>query len=1085
MSLDSASEYALSFSEDAVHLQRREKTAGDAGAPGAWRHLGSVEFDSTAFHDEFALLRGMAQAEGAAADDAPLPVTLLIPDDQILYTTLSIAPGADREKAVARALDGLTPYAIEDLAFDWEGDGDSVRVAAVARQTLREASDFARQYGFDGQVFRAMPGNDNFSGEPVFALLAPARARPAMDPARAGVTAAALMIEPDPQEDSLQEDAPQAELDLGADEAEVAADVGADIGVAAKVEMPEAAPAPASAEAASETAAAETVAEAVAVATEAAEAVAAPAAIDEPAAASPAETTAETTPETTADAAKAPPVVRHAPARPVPGKPEPAISRAAMNPRAQAVHDRAAEARQTRAAEPPVAAQPRRPGERGGLLELVGMLGALVLGLILIWAFLVPDHKVTQVAETSAPATAESGEATSAAMPEAPAEVATSDAVTTDAATGQGATPPEAVTEAATETAPDVMPETAPGATAPATATAEAVPAETMPAGAQPDAPLPVVAELPLAAPQAPAANPVSALTEEERRRVIVAAAAVAAAVVPPSAGHARPATPPAETVPAETGPAATAPAATAAATAPAQATTAKPAAPATRPARPSQTATPRAPMTQKAAVEQALRDAVEASPARLQSSARPQLAPRRSTPRTSTPSTDAAPRVPTNPLPYEAAQARQPKTSARPPGRTAAAAAPAPAATPAKAAPEATPATATNGPRMRGSARPPGRPEGSAPDLIEDDGAALTPAEQRQLHDLRRALGLGEATAAPATALEPMAGLPPDTLLAQARPTRKPKGQSSDAASTAGIDAALRSAIDAPPGKPGRGEAAAAPARDSGGLLRSSVRPRSRPGAGAGAGNTGAEGRMSDKAVEAAIAAAVDASPATPGGVQLSALASSPLPPRRGNAVEAAVAAAAAAPTAAPTTTPEAAGAAPATAAPAGPDAAEIAERRRLDEQLQAQAEARVRARAQADAQAEAQARAQAEARARAQVEAEERAALASRQQYKPAEVDDEPEVAAAALSKGVTSASVAQTATQKRGMNPGRTTIIGIIGAGQASRALIRLRNGNVVTVRLGDRIDGGTINSIGDGRLTYVKAGRLYELRMLDGR
>ena len=75
MSLDSASEYALSFSEDAVHLQRREKTAGDAGAPGAWRHLGSVEFDSMAFHDEFALLRGMAQAEGAAADDAPLPVT--------------------------------------------------------------------------------------------------------------------------------------------------------------------------------------------------------------------------------------------------------------------------------------------------------------------------------------------------------------------------------------------------------------------------------------------------------------------------------------------------------------------------------------------------------------------------------------------------------------------------------------------------------------------------------------------------------------------------------------------------------------------------------------------------------------------------------------------------------------------------------------------------------------------------------------------------------------------------------------------------------------------------------------------------
>ena len=72
-----------------------------------------------------------------------------------------------------------------------------------------------------------------------------------------------------------------------------------------------------------------------------------------------------------------------------------------------------------------------------------------------------------------------------------------------------------------------------------------------------------------------------------------------------------------------------------------------------------------------------------------------------------------------------------------------------------------------------------------------------------------------------------------------------------------------------------------------------------------------------------------------------------------------------------------------------------------------------------------------------------------------------------------------------QKRGINPGRTTIIGIIGAGKASRALIRLRNGKIVTVRLGDRIDGGTINSIGDGRITYVKSGRTHELRMLDGR
>ena len=122
---------------------------------------------------------------------------------------------------------------------------------------------------------------------------------------------------------------------------------------------------------------------------------------------------------------------------------------------------------------------------------------------------------------------------------------------------------------------------------------------------------------------------------------------------------------------------------------------------------------------------------------------------------------------------------------------------------------------------------------------------------------------------------------------------------------------------------------------------------------------------------------------------------------------------------------------------------------------------------------------------RRRAQAEAEERAARAKRQEYKPPEVDDEPEIAAAALSKGTTTASVAKAATQRRGIDMGRTTIIGIIGAGQASRALIRLRNGKIVTVRLGDRIDGGQINSIGNGRLTYVKGGRTHELRLLDGR
>lgn len=149
----------------------------------------------------------------------------------------------------------------------------------------------------------------------------------------------------------------------------------------------------------------------------------------------------------------------------------------------------------------------------------------------------------------------------------------------------------------------------------------------------------------------------------------------------------------------------------------------------------------------------------------------------------------------------------------------------------------------------------------------------------------------------------------------------------------------------------------------------------------------------------------------------------------------------------------------------------------------MQAQAEARIRARADADTQAEARARAEAEARARAAAEAEERAARARGGSYRPSEVDNEPELAAA--SGGTASQAAAQNATIAGALNPRRTTLIGVIGAGKTSRGLIRLRNGKIVTVRVGDRIDGGPITAIGDGTVTYTVGGRARQLKILDGR
>lgn len=964
MSLDSVIEYGLAFGEDAVHLQKRERAAAAAAQDRkpAWRHLGSVDFDEPGFREDLARLRAMVSGQDEAT---ALPVILIIPDDQILYTTLSVPPAGDRERAVATALDGLTPYAIEDLAFDWRaGQGDSVRVAAVARQTLIEARDFASQYGFAGEGYRADPEQGNFPGEPVFIFEAAPRARPVIDPGSASVTASALLIEDEEPVPAERADEVPAEAALATDTDQGPAATG--IAGADDITLPPDAAEPA------------------------VEPVDGPAAAPEAADIAPAAPEAEAVPDSTqpAPSEKPAPVVRHVPPRPA-SSPHVSAGTPVLNPRARAVHQRAAEARQVKPATvtrvPPAAPAKSTARHHRGLGGLVAMMAALIVGLVLIWAFIGRDERPAQVVATPEPA-------------ESPAPAAATDATT----------------DAEPETSGSDLPAPAP-APAPATAQPEAAP-EPAPseAGLDPqEQPATQTAAAPAPAPAPPATEPpaneppaqvmLADLTPEAARRVLVAASATALTVVTaPAPAPAAPAAPEAAPQSAAAAPVATAPAATAPAAAPA--------------------------------------------PARVTGSTRPQLSPRRATPQTTVPSSDSAPLVPSSPLPYSATQqSGAPVGSSRPPQRHR----PAdhsemrqpqlPAARESASAAEVAP--------QRGAPlRPPQRPEGSSPELPAAGVETLSDDEARQLRALILDLGHhGLIAARPVPQ-----GYGPQ--FAEARPKRRPGNMRkvSDAVSPAAVDAALRSASGG---------------SNAGAVTGRSARPAARPA------SVASTARVSDKAVEKAIAAAVDASPAIANATRLSALP----PPRRAGSVAGAAAGAAGAAAAAVASAP----------ASVGPSEAEMAARRKLDEQLQAQAEARIRARAQADAAAEARARAEAEARARAQAEAEERAARARKQEYKPPEIDDEPEVAANLPRGGTTSASVAKSATQSRGMDTGRTTIIGIIGAGKASRALVRLRNGRVVTLRLGDKIDGGTINSIGDGRVTYVKAGRTRELRLLDGR
>ncbi|MCH8465430.1 MAG: hypothetical protein LAT78_02480, partial [Roseinatronobacter sp.] len=87
----------------------------------------------------------------------------------------------------------------------------------------------------------------------------------------------------------------------------------------------------------------------------------------------------------------------------------------------------------------------------------------------------------------------------------------------------------------------------------------------------------------------------------------------------------------------------------------------------------------------------------------------------------------------------------------------------------------------------------------------------------------------------------------------------------------------------------------------------------------------------------------------------------------------------------------------------------------------------------------------------------------------------------AVAAVPAIPTSASVAREATQARAINLRQINLIGVMGTASNRRALVRLSNGNVVAVRVGEALDGGQVTAIGDSELRYIRRGRDVVLRL----
>lgn len=145
--------FALTLSSERVRLLHR----GDTG----WTLIGEVPV-SEDMDEGLADLRTKALSVGAVA----LRTRIILPDDQIKYMTLE--ESTRKASDVRAALDGATPYNVDELVFDFRTLGGVTHVAAVARETLEEAEAFATTYKFAPVAFAAAPATAAFHGEPFF-----------------------------------------------------------------------------------------------------------------------------------------------------------------------------------------------------------------------------------------------------------------------------------------------------------------------------------------------------------------------------------------------------------------------------------------------------------------------------------------------------------------------------------------------------------------------------------------------------------------------------------------------------------------------------------------------------------------------------------------------------------------------------------------------------------------------------------------------------------------------------------------------------------------------------------------------------
>ncbi|MDA5094554.1 hypothetical protein O2N63_10705 [Aliiroseovarius sp. KMU-50] len=151
--------FALDLTHEGIGLMYRGN--------GGWLLVGEAPHDAPNLASSLAMMRQHA----VDLESDGFTVKLIIPPSQILFTTVT-APGPDdatREARIREGLEGLTPYAVDELVFDWHAEDEMAHVAVVARDTLAEAEAFANENQLNPICFAAR-ARGSFEREAQFGL---------------------------------------------------------------------------------------------------------------------------------------------------------------------------------------------------------------------------------------------------------------------------------------------------------------------------------------------------------------------------------------------------------------------------------------------------------------------------------------------------------------------------------------------------------------------------------------------------------------------------------------------------------------------------------------------------------------------------------------------------------------------------------------------------------------------------------------------------------------------------------------------------------------------------------------------------